>query len=460
MSLSLGSFTSAFAATTTIAQVATYGQSLSLGDQGCPALSTSQPYSNLQLSTDPTGSLVPLVENILNFDSSNPPCNPATDKQESPASGLANTITSLSSDQSQVVAVTRSGVGGTAYSGLKKGTTPYSNLLTAITTVSSDTRSLGDNYRFLGVMFTHGETDYQENNTSGTAYEADLVQLQSDLNNDIQAITGQTSTVIVFLDQMSSWGAINPSGNPCYPGDTSYSCATYNNGTLGDSELGVPIAQWEYFRDHPSTSCLIGPKYQYNYTSVTGDIGVHLTNAGYQQLGELQGKFIKKVALDGQQCLPLAPRSITLDGATVTVKFWVPSGSLTIDTTLVAQRANDGFYYHDDSSSTSISSVTVIASDTVAITLHQVPTGANPRIGYAYQATRFASSSGASIAGAPGGNLRDTDPTVGQYGDQLYDWAVAFYEPVGFSWSPYTSTTAGTLTMGGPAMLGGRCIAN
>lgn len=429
----------------TIFHISTYGQSLSLGNQGCPALSITQPYSNLMLSSNPTGTLTALVENVLNGSSTNPPCVPS-DKQESPASGLGNTFTFLSSGQTQVVAVTRSGVGGTAYQGLKKGTTPYNNLLTAVTTVKTDAVGAGRSYRQIGVMFTHGETDWQVNTTSGTTYKADLTQLQSDLQADVNVTATQSGTVILFLDQMSSWGAVNPSGNPCFVGDGSFTCATYS-----DAGLGVPIAQWEYFRDNPATSCLVGPKYQFDYATQDN---IHLINTSYLSLGELQAKYIKKVVLDGMPCMPLAPRSITLNGATITCRFWVPSGSLALDTTLVAARTNSGFYYRDDAASASILSIALASSDTVTITLSATPSGANPHLGYAFkEGSRFVGS-GASVALANGGNLRDTDSTVGQSGGHLYDWAIAFYEPIGFSWNPYNSgaSLSGPATFSGPSV--------
>lgn len=78
------------------------GQSLSTGEGGTPVLTTSQPYQNEMLSGT---SLVPLVESGV----------------ETISSSMANFITSETENSNYQVAVTRHGVGGTGYGGLKKG---------------------------------------------------------------------------------------------------------------------------------------------------------------------------------------------------------------------------------------------------------------------------------------------------------------------------------------------------
>src|SRR5580698_1487834 len=81
------------------------GQSLSVGEKGHPVLSTSQPYHNLNLSSDdlpwpidpnnPNLTLVPLVEPIGRLSPSYPSSWPENIAGETPHSAMANEITAL-----------------------------------------------------------------------------------------------------------------------------------------------------------------------------------------------------------------------------------------------------------------------------------------------------------------------------------------------------------------------------
>lgn len=434
------SLTSVHAAT--IYAVLGYGQSQEVGDQACPALSTTQPFSNLMLAnsctTPQTGAFVPLVENCVSSNSTNPPCTTGQ-KQESTSSGIGNTITSLAAG-SPVVAVPRMGVGGTAIAALSHGTTPYNNVLTAMTTIVSNAAGGGNTAALLGISFSEGGSDYINNVTTGDAYEAAQIQLQKNFKTDLASIVGGSPSSVLFFDQIAMWEAADDQAHPCFQGDTTYwttntyLCGGYNNGTVGEYETGIPLSQWRTFRDNPHSTCLVGPQYQYTYYTDN----LHMINSSSRALGEMHGKFIKQVALGATQCLPLSPRSITQSGTTVTVRLWVPVSPIVLDTTLVADRADAGFTCHGfsviDASGFVSCSATVTAGDTVTITLGRSTTGI-VNVTYALFAVRF-TGSGAQNGNAPGGNIRDSDTTIGQSGTALYNWLVAFNEPVGFFWDP------------------------
>ncbi len=58
---------------------------------------------------------------------------------------------------------------------------------------------------------------------------------------------------------------------------------------------------------------------------------------------------------------------------------------------------------------------------------------------------------------AVGTNIRDTDTAVDASGDHLYDWLIAFDEPMGFTWNPYTDIP-GTQLVGSVTINGGVTI--
>ncbi|MEI7614887.1 MAG: fibronectin type III domain-containing protein, partial [Betaproteobacteria bacterium] len=372
------------------------GQSLSLGYAGSPVLSTTQPYSNKMLDgTDsaPGTNLSPLVE-VSN---------------ETPAAAMGNGITFQNGVQT---VVTRHGVGGTAYSGLKKGTAPYANGMQQFVNVRNAATLLGETSQVMGVTTVHGETD-SISGTSAATYEADLAEWQHDYETDIKAINGQTGTIPMFTDQMDSY-------------------TTYGNATSV-----IPQAQLAASEDYPGKIILVGPKYFLNYSGT----GPHLTNTSYRMLGEYYAKVMKKVFFDKVAWRPLSPDAIQLIGNVIYAKFHVPAGVLALDTNIVSQNTNYGFEYYDTTSSATISSVSIMNSDTVKITLSNVPTGGNQRLRYAYTGVINAAA-GAQSAGAPRGNLRDTDSTVSLSGNNLYDWAVHFDKSI----TTVSDTTAPTVT--------------
>jgi len=375
------------------------GQSLSVGSFGTPPLSIAQPYDNKGLSGS---SLVALVETAV----------------ESPASAMANGITSLQSDY-QIVA-TKNGVGGYNYGQLKKGTAPYATGLAQVQSVKDAAYALHRPDRVSAVTVIHGESDHVAG-TTASEYLGYLSEWQSDYENDIKGITGQSGTIPLFTDQMDSYT------------------------TYGQATSPIPLAQLAATENNPNKLYLVTPKYFLTYSD-----GIHLLNTSYRWLGEYYAKVMKKVIVDGEVWKPLSPTTISRNGNILTVDFHVPSGSLVFDTTVVSPRTNYGFDYSDSTSSASITNVEIFDSHTVKITLNQTPTGANPTLSYAYTGTAGALA-GAQSVGSAAGNLRDSDTTISASGNTLYDWAVQFSKIVGVDTvSPILSsgTPTGVLATG------------
>ncbi|HTR42589.1 MAG TPA: hypothetical protein VMH87_13330 [Pseudomonadales bacterium] len=374
------------------------GQSLSIGTMGNPALTTNQPYGNLTLSFVSSSNfqqagtvLVPLIEGF-NADGVN---------VETISSALANTLTALPPQTNYTSIVTRDGEGGAPYSALKKGTGPYTLGLLEITNAMAAAHALGDGYQVSALTCVHGEQDDVLGN--GQYYAGYLRQWQHDVDSDAKAITGQTNDVPMFLCQYSSWTIENDAATSLVPSAQLYATETYAN----------------HF--------LVCPKYFFTYAD-----GVHLTAQSYRWLGEYYGKVMKKVLVDGQRWRPLTPDSISINGNNITVTLHVPVPPIVNDTTDVLPKTYFGFEYTDDSSSAAISSAHIGSSNTVIVTLNHAPTGAHPRLRYAYTGTP-GSWAGANQSGSARGNIRDSDATPSLYGNKLANWLVHFNYPIPFN---------------------------
>lgn len=365
------------------------GQSHSIGYNGYPALTTTQPYFNLKLNSDYT-KFTPLIEDRDVGDD-------YVGATESPMSSFANTITSLSSGTTYQTAILNNAVGGYAYSQLKKGTSPYSNGITYLTTANTLSGALNRTFQVDAVVNIHGPAD----RTRANEYEGYLNEWQSDYQTDIKAITGQSANIPMFIDQSSNFVA------------------------YGTPTSDLVIAQLAADENN-SNIYMVTPKYHLYY----GPDWVHLTNESYRLLGEYFGKAVKRIVVEGESFVALTPAEQVRKDNVITVRFNVPEEPLAFDTTNVLSKTNYGFEFYDDSGSTpAITGVSLFENDSVRITLASTPTGATQKIRYAYTGTGGVKP-GAMEAGAARGNLRDSDTTKGPSNVNLYNWAVHFDKPV------------------------------
>jgi hypothetical protein len=366
------------------------GQSLSVGAHGDPPLSTSQPYSNVMMNTGLRAggagmtSFVPMIED-----------EPIADQGETGAVAMSTLATRIATEDlgqaGHVILVTNHGLGSADYDALKQGTTPYSNGMAQVTAARSICIAGGDTHVVRGVFITHGETDALNDNPT---YDADLVEWQADYQADVQAITGQTEPVPMFISQLSSWWDLG-------------------NDSLALQQLSAAV-------ESEGAIVMVCPKYMFTYHD-----GVHLTGEGYRWLGEYYAKAYRRVILEGRRWEPVRPKRVTRSGAVVTAKFHVPVRPLVLDTTRVSDPGDYGFSYTSDGTPVAISSVQIVGPSTVQITLGSTPAGAVQKLGYAF-------ASGASSGPTTGyrGCLRDSDPTESENGDDLFNWCVHFNETV------------------------------
>jgi hypothetical protein len=375
------------------------GQSLAVGELSLPAISTSQPYDNLMLSPGlfgEVGPMRPLVE-ALGMDA----------LRESPSSGMANTLRAMDPLQRPVV-VGLHAYSALPYSFLKKGGTgrAFAQGIAQATVTKALVEAAGHRYQPIAVTVVHGESDYA--GLSGARYEDFLREWQADYQSDVNALTGSTAILPMFINQM-------------------------NTGSSGE----IAVAQYRAHKNNPGKIFLVGPKYQYDYSSDR----LHLTNVQSKHVGEMLGKVIRRVVIDGVSWNPLMPRSVRRAGTIVTIDFNIPVGTLKLDTTNLGLRPNHGFDFVQTggSSSITIQSVALIDGDTrLQLTLSAEPDGADPRIRYAWKCNGggigYQSCGRGSDGTHVGGNVRDSDvsvsPAIGSTGLPLHNWLVTFEEPI------------------------------
>jgi carbohydrate esterase-like sialic acid-specific acetylesterase len=385
------------------------GQSLATGVSGAPPLTRTQPYDNKMFVTgvlagsEGLDGFVPLVEGERIPKAKYP--------VETMSSAFANLVTMMAREDlfvdlpperaSHDLLVSLHGTGAKRYSALKKGTPPYATGMAQVAAARDVARRAGQSYVVRAVTNVHGESDHMDG-TTGRQYQEDLLEWQADYERDVAALTGQTEPVPMFQSQISTWTRMI--------GKTATS-------EIPQAQLGAHVAS-------AGKVVLVGPKYHLMYSRD----GVHLTNEGYRHMGEDYAKAYRRVILEGRPWEPVRPVSIARAGATVTVKFAVPSPPIVLDTTIVSDPGNRGFEYADAGPNTpTISSVTVTGPDTVAITLSAEPTAAGGRLRYAH--TGVPGTAGGRTSG-PRGNLRDSDSTRSRYGNPLYNWCVHFDERI------------------------------
>ncbi|MGK4003869.1 dockerin [Sorangium sp. So ce1036] len=392
------------------------GQSLAVG--AAPATSTTQPFNNLMLSLggasvppwDPDHdalSLVPLVEPIRPMENGPSfPSYPDNIDGETPHSAMAHQITSQVREATgldYVTVHTVVGESGQAMSVIKKGATDtgttgrsYAATLFEAAAITRLAKAAGKTYGIGAIFLTHGETDFAR-----ATYQEEMVQLWRDYNADLSAITGQTEKIPMFVSQQH--------GLPFGAGQRAAST----------------LAQWRIGLEHPGDVVCTGPKY---HLPGAGD-GLHLTAAGYQQLGEKYGQIYHERVVVGRDWQPLQPIRVERSGRVITVQFHVPVPPLAWDDEMPAPTAwpnGRGFEVRQGDTKIEISSVE-ISGDSVKITCAGDLPASGVTVGYAITSNGAPRPNGFSTWG----HLRDSDPFVGTTTRAAQpNYAVSFEMPV------------------------------
>ena len=355
-----------------------YGQSLSVGAQGTPVLSTAQPYSNITFQGGPRAAAAnfsafkPLVEDTVT-----PAPDGGANRGETPCSGAANYASTLAaqdgkSPSAHVILASTGGYGGAAIATLVKGTSNYN---TKFKPHIANGKALNADYALHAFAWLQGENDaVTGTQTPYATYRAALEQMQLDVETDAKAISGQTSPVFCLTYQLS------------------YGAATWPDQAKAQLDLAQKNARF----------VLVTPCYHLPFFTDN----IHLTAVGYKWIGAYFGRAYKQLVIDGLQPRWLDPVSATLRGVKLRVRFDVPVMPLVLDVDTLAVTTNHGFRIKDTVGTVAISSVAIDGAD-VVLTLATAPVGA-ATVRYALDYL----GAGLSFTGGASGNLRDSAPEM------------------------------------------------
>jgi hypothetical protein len=305
-----------------------------------------------------------------------------------------------------------------------RGSTLYAALMADVQGCVDLARAAGKSASCPAVIYLPGEKDDQQANA---AWDLDCADFLDDLDYDLGKVTGQAPGVRLLYAQLSSW------------------TEPVATGGSGRAYPAVAQLQVDFHVADPARRLLVGPCYQYKYQSGGDPRDVTPQKDDLVSLAESFAKVYKRAVVDGQGWAPLRPTGAALAGAGVVVDFAGATGGLVLDTTTVSDPSGsyagvdfsgnprtvvnvNGFEFVDDAGSAYAVSVAVTGPARVTVALSGVPTGANPRLRYAWTGTAGAAPGKAT---GPRGNLRNQDTYASAYtGLAVPDWCVSFDIPV------------------------------
>jgi len=365
-----------------------YGQSLSNGTEGWPALSKTQPYNNVMVggsvrqasigsaAFSPVGgnsAFQPLVANVMSTSmavltdaevAALPPGNGAFG--ETVAEGLVNSLKKLHNlrkgviDDSIAFVASSSGVGGRTIAQLTKGASPniWNVLVGHSQAAKANAVSAGKSYGIGAFLWLQGENDYPS--TSKASYKAALSQLWSDFKVDVAGgVAGQQLPPVMLMYQ------------------TGASFTSDGNGL--DTALSIGQAQLEYSEEN-SDVYMVGPVYPYTDKHTSPAANGHLDPNGYRWWANLAAKVAYRVLELRQGWKPLSPRKVAAAGRTISIDFHVPEPPLVFDTPYLAYTPTDfadkGFTVRDSVGVVAISAVRIVFDTIVELTLVRELVGA------------------------------------------------------------------------------------
>lgn len=379
----------------------TYGQSLAVGSQATPPISTTQPYENV---TFLSGVLTKTGSNV-NYTGFKPLIEASS---ETPASGaingfVARRIAAGDSASDWVMMGTAPGQGGTSIENLSRGSTTWGLMMAQVSAAKSVANTLGKSYAVWAMTWTQGEANHATGNTTASYYAA-LIKMKEEFAEDVAAITGQDFKPPLIC----------------------YQCAAHRR--YQRNLAWVALAQWAASRNDPDIimACAM-------YALPYAPDNLHLTANSSQQLGKYYGRALDSVyehMISGTPIWrPLEPVSVLWQGRIIDIKFHVPYGQLVFDTTIVTAAPNMGFDVWDGAEPLTemITAVTIVGPDRVRIVLANDPP---VEADLTYARGRPGDANTAGPIDGPRGNLRDQHGDVDHYEDStgatryLHNWCV------------------------------------
>lgn len=379
-----------------------YGQSLAIGAQGQPPISTTQPFNNLTFGSGPKTTLTgngfggqntsamntekALVEDSLSPDA-------VTGRGETVCSGTVNGAVELASQEASIDPATfiffasACGKGGESINQLIKSASPdtaeipsatqnyYRNFLDHVTKAKDLATAAGKTYVVAAISWMQGEADTAMGKTT---YKGLLNTLINDMQADVMAITGQAIKPHVIVYQQGSG--------------------------LASGTRGPALAQWELSVERPDV-WLGTPLY---FLEPAAD-GIHAVNTSYHYIGRAYARVLKSILVDRLKPLQLNPKGATLSGSVLRLRMDVPMLPLVFDTATLGAVQDRGFRVVSDAGVATISTITIEGAD-IVITLSGTAPTTNVKLRYGLDYAPASHPSGKLFNSAGAGNLRDSSP--------------------------------------------------
>ena len=406
----------------TLVIIPTYGQSLSVGSQGVPPISTDviQPdyalmFDGVNARLDSSGTLG--RTNLTNFNKvsgfeaihvKNNTSDAADDLSKEmlhiPFAQKVADILAVENDAPIRLLSFAAGVGGTPLDlddfpqydqtgvGLKKGSNAYANLINAISKAKELAAVKGWSVVVPYILYQHGEAD-----ASNANYALRLNTLISDLNTDIKNITGQTQGV-----RFSAMLKANH----------------YGFGTVGLEQMMQVAKDNALFN-------IIGSTYPAEPASWASDF-THRSARGYNYMGYMYAKaFVHELKRGFDSYQGLTFKNAEISNQEITVTLNVPVAPIQYKTTdVVLPDPTWGFRVVQNDMEVSISNVQIVASNSLKITLVNAPGAGEITLSCAM----YGHSGSLALAGIPRSNICDSDQSFGftTGGDSTENWLIPF----------------------------------
>lgn len=383
-----------------INHVIAYGQSLSSGWEGWPALSAAPRHDSLMLGRSvrpqdenraawlPVGEAAfhPLAATVQERESGAllspaqaaglPPGNQALGETVLEAA-VNHWRGRMPAGQGQRLLASTCGVGGHTLAALSRGANPelFQRLRDCARLAREVAGREGQGYGIVALLFLQGEQDARGPEGTGgdrEGYRTQLRRWREDVMEEVVGgIAGQQARPALFLYQ--------------------------TGGVYAQDDHAVAMAQLDVALSDPGCF-MVGPAYP------VPDKGGHLDANGYRWLGAQFGKVMHRVLTLGEAWRPLHPLAARREGSVARVRFHVPVPPLAWGMpfqgrTPVAPR-NGGFTLVDADGEVPIAAVALEGPDTVALAMGR-PAGPGLRVRYADRSRH---------AGL--GGLHDSDPAL------------------------------------------------
>jgi hypothetical protein len=345
--------------TANIYHVVMYGQSLMLGTNSFPLLTTEQKYNSIMFSggvrsgydtpfeTYYSG-FSPLVEKVS--------ISPAGGAKlsETPASGFSETFIELLLKENKFIydkdkrkfknrdlclLISSPAQGSTSLLTLTKSETYWTRFKKDITEGKRLADSVGKIYNVPCILWNQGERDV-DNKTPGEDYQQQLKDLQKKANDFIKSVTGQTNDVKLIMYQTVS-----------------------HNVRKTKTYIDIANAQYQVAKTDPNIT-MSNTTYQLQFLKDN----VHFTNIGSKLNGANHAIAAKRLLVDKLNWRSINVERIDYSKGKIILNFHVPVPPLVFDETAVTNPGNYGFSVFDNEDKpVTISSVEIMNGTSVKI---------------------------------------------------------------------------------------------